>query len=1009
MKNIVALTVEDNNFLAKPYMGSPSQSFSIVRLPDGSVSIRNFYQDLALSMSDSGVWASPYSGDQAQRFNLEYHNDGSITVHSNHACVVLEMTESGVEANTYLPGQPSQRFDFTTNRADGSISIQSANLVFNTNDIVNDLLGSLVGSVHYAQSQVFPKTLRQDDLQPYLVAGRQTLLMLKTKDPIDALQVIVLDRDEQQLGALSMNRPEQLPDTVYHLDVDPGDVDFTPLPGPTCTIDDSSELEQLSDPAGAFLRQKLQQHAVVDIHTADGAWVSDIYLPDSATFEGKIVRVHANASYASTVLYSGREVRISQGETCQFKFISEQWVSDIEAAAQGLLYSEHTWSVQIPASWIKPGISMEFLTGDLIGLLNNIPVGAATELLINTIDIGMLTPPRDAYAFARDPGTHREYFQTIPVTRMVVSDFESIHLTEVMLPDGTLLTDFDPSEGGWHDGTMRQTIGKELISLGINYANYGIHCTEGEGEGNHYYAAQITAHNSCGKYANGIQVHGGSGGGGIVTLDDSTGNEFSHEVGHNYGLGHYPGGFEGSVHRAADQINSTWGWDSDLNKFVPNFSADITNQEVCFEDECQAPFHGRAFGADPMAGGEPMSSANRFTLHTPYTTVLAQGFLESKTVFASDSSTGFRKWNPTTQTMEPCSLRVDLYGPTTADNNDLSEDALSTLFHHHPMVTVAMQDGNWAESIHVPPASLSNVQSIITIDHDAGYDSDLHINGRIITVPRGFNKAYVSTGFSWSECLLLDMSMTRIAAPNEDLSQSTLAHLLGMHHVVNISMEDGDWAPSIHVPPASQINNQRIITLDNTATYSTQLYINGLSIELLTGDKKYYLSDGTNWSEYLHLRDISIERCPQEFGVPITTLVGYYDPQGELQSYLYPALHGAYGFLYADDSSTLLDSDYQLWVEEENTTHRFKLHNYRIESGLMNKFHINIAESDQPRTVLLINNGSVILRQSIAPAKRDLTYTINGEQVFYNICTRPPKKQETFPLVVGGFKTRHAQ
>lgn len=209
-------------------------------------------------MSDSGVWASPYSGDQAQRFNLEYHNDGSITVHSNHACVVLEMTESGVEANTYLPGQPSQRFDFTTNRADGSISIQSANLVFNTNDIVNDLLGSLVGSVHYAQSQVFPKTLRQDDLQPYLVAGRQTLLMLKTKDPIDALQVIVLDRYEQQLGALSMNRPEQLPDTVYHLDVDPGDVDFTPLPGPTCTIDDSSELEQLSDPAGAFLRQKLQ-------------------------------------------------------------------------------------------------------------------------------------------------------------------------------------------------------------------------------------------------------------------------------------------------------------------------------------------------------------------------------------------------------------------------------------------------------------------------------------------------------------------------------------------------------------------------------------------------------------------------------------------------------------------------------------------------------------------------------------------------------------------------------
>jgi predicted Zn-dependent protease len=36
----------------------------------------------------------------------------------------------------------------------------------------------------------------------------------------------------------------------------------------------------------------------------------------------------------------------------------------------------------------------------------------------------------------------------------------------------------------------------------------------------------------------------------------------SHEVGHNYGLGHYNGGFDGSVHRPADEINSSWGWDS---------------------------------------------------------------------------------------------------------------------------------------------------------------------------------------------------------------------------------------------------------------------------------------------------------------------------------------------------------------------------------------------------------------------------------------------------------------
>jgi hypothetical protein len=135
---------------------------------------------------------------------------------------------------------------------------------------------------------------------------------------------------------------------------------------------------------------------------------------------------------------------------------------------------------------------------------------------------------------------------------MIVSQYAPLSLTEVMLPNGTLLTDFDPSKGDWHNGTMRQNIGKELISLGIDNANYGINSSAGGGEDTHpYLVAQLTAHNSVGKYADGVVVHGGSGGGGIVTLDNSIGNEFSHEVGHNYGLGHYVGGFQGSVHRSA--------------------------------------------------------------------------------------------------------------------------------------------------------------------------------------------------------------------------------------------------------------------------------------------------------------------------------------------------------------------------------------------------------------------------------------------------------------------------
>ena len=45
-------------------------------------------------------------------------------------------------------------------------------------------------------------------------------------------------------------------------------------------------------------------------------------------------------------------------------------------------------------------------------------------------------------------------------------------------------------------------------------------------------------------------------------------------------------------------------------------------------------------------------------------------------------------------------------------------------------------------------------------------------------------------------------------------------------------------------------------------------------------------------------------KVPSFYHVPVTNLVGYYDPSPTcgLPDYVYNALHGAYGFLYDDDS-----------------------------------------------------------------------------------------------------------
>jgi hypothetical protein len=154
-----------------------------------------------------------------------------------------------------------------------------------------------------------------------------------------------------------------------------------------------------------------------------------------------------------------------------------------------------------------------------------------------------------------------------------------MHFEEIMLLTGKKYSTMSDDEGGVYSGDMRQ-VGKILLSHGIDLANYGISSSLGQSESSHpFTCAFLAAHNTVGMYQNGRIVHGLSGGNGMITLVNSIGNEMSHEVGHNYGLGHYNGGFDGSVHRPADEINSSWGWDSQKNLFIPNFSPSDTGND----------------------------------------------------------------------------------------------------------------------------------------------------------------------------------------------------------------------------------------------------------------------------------------------------------------------------------------------------------------------------------------------------------------------------------------------
>jgi Peptidase M66/ToxR activated gene A lipoprotein domain len=765
-----------------------------------------------------------------------------------------------------------------------SVTAQAATpLVFNTTKPVNDLKGTLEAQVLFAQSQIIAAHPRQGDVQPHLVSQRKTLLLVRPLQGDDSTPMSVVVRNEQgnTLGSIELQPPKLLPKTAYYVEgVPEGTIDFTPRGGSSGSIKDQRDLEKLADKDGSFLNTQLKRHDFVEIETADGRWVSDIYVPQNKKLEGKIIRVRSQAGYQSTIHYSGRKAELSRGETAELKQVGGQWFQAVDLENNHITYATDTWSGVLQAEWIMPGISLQVRQGELTGELAGVKVGAPTQLLIHTIDIGMLTAPRGEFEFATNHDAQREYFQTVPTTRLIVSQYAPLMLKEVMLPDGTLIPDADPSEGGWHTGTMRQNIGKELISHGIDNANYGINSSSGEGEQGHpYVAAQLAAHNSRGRYSNGLQVHGGSGGGGIVTLDQSIGNELSHEVGHNYGLGHYVDGFKGSVHRSADHNNSTWGWDADRNRFIPNFAPTRSDKDTCLEGECQPPFDGRSFGLDAMAGGKPLSDLIRFTLYTPNTAAIIQRFLESKAVFDSKSPTGFSRWNAQASRLEP--------------------------YEHK-----------------------------------------------------------VSIG-------------TEINAPIKDLSEENLAGLLGKYDRVTIAMADGNWKPEIPLPLSSSANRGRLITIDHQASYGSVLQLNGKRVKIATGFKKSYLSNGKQWRAVASAEQ-GIQRKPRLFGVPVVTLVGYYDPEEKSQTYIYLALHGACGFCYPDDSDKLNETDCHLRVQTSDGVLKFRLSSQRVSASNMNKFHINVPQASQPSQVAVVCGGRVIDEKTIPPVTEELVMTVNG-------------------------------
>ena len=197
----------------------------------------------------------------------------------------------------------------------------------------------------------------------------------------------------------------------------------------------------------------------------------------------------------------------------------------------------------------------------------------------------------------------------------------------------------------YYSGDMRESVAKAQVSVGIDLANKGVidSALNQIHEITHdmFY---FTVHHTIGRYTddNGSAkdvIHGLSGGNGIGTLVDSRGNEFSHEVGHGYGMGHYPNANEsadGSIHG----YSTSWGYDAYKNRMRANVEWNSNPANYIFQDKYYITSFQETYGwnKDSMAGGIADSAISRYTHNTARSTRQIQKNIEGRYFLSDDKN-----------------------------------------------------------------------------------------------------------------------------------------------------------------------------------------------------------------------------------------------------------------------------------------------------------------------------------------------------------------------------------
>ena len=451
------------------------------------------------------------------------------------------------------------------------------------------------------------------------------------------------------------------------------------------------------------------------------------------------------------------------------------------------VYSKRAWTGVLPWQWVQPGLELRVAdnqnrSGHLAA--KAIDFAGAGELVVQSIRIGMLTTPEVSpgkQLFRSNPvKAATDYFQTIPAAKITASYYEDVSLPKVMVASGVIYDKASAGNGGWYEGDMRENTGKSTFSVGINMANYGVTSASMASQAQPQAIQTATIHHARGVYANGTMPHGYSGGNSILTLDNSVGNEFSHEIGHHYGLGHYPGQSGNNYFWSVHHHDSGWGYMGHRKRMRSN---------ILWQRPVTGGLAGSAtldntyrFAPDSMAGGDFQSALSSYTHYTGYSTKRAiQPAIGNKAVPDKDASSGYRMWNATTRTMEdkapsvPVQNEVWYNGAKTFAKPRLyGVPVITILGGYDPQTNNALLyqplRGNWGNVFNLPgDTALDEARKCwLDVRFAAGNTQRIAVAGRRMN-SGGVNKLHINLAQSENPTQAVLQCQTKGAAAAETL------------------------------------------------------------------------------------------------------------------------------------------------------------------------------------------------------------------------------------------------